>query len=214
MIKLTISKSEKILWPSLGLLSFAFFESFLLILIPGFGLRVWFQNLNKSRLSGEIIDHFLYSPVTGVVLGTEDIGECSHIYIRSLPVFGDLIYSPLDGEVTSVSELEQNRLCSFFNKNFSTEITPKYKIALKNKKVPEVCFEVFKCFEPFSPESNLISGDIVKKFTPIVENSLGSVIRIRIPKEFSLIAQRGNVVIANKSIIFGYVDKEIDESRT
>ena len=80
--------------------------------------------------------------------------------------------------------------------------------------MPEIYFEVFKCLEPFSPKSNLIMGDLVKKFTPIVENSLGSVIRIKIPKEFTLIAQRGNVVIANKSIIFGYVDKEIDESRT
>ena len=190
MKSITLSKFEKVFWVLTFFLSwplgFVYFLFFGLLLIFRFRLSHNSSNLN---LNSEIIDNFLYSPVSGLVMEVDERENFNLICLKSLPIFGDMLFSPGDLEVRDV----------FSPREKGTS----FNIVLETKESEKLTISVSPYFDMISSSSSLQKGDKIAKYSSFMEIGMGGDVFLEIPKSHSLQIKKGSIIWARKSVISG-----------
>ena len=150
----TLSSAEKLFW----VISFFILWGIGLIYIPFLILLIYLRlklNLhsNNMSLNSEIVDNFFYSPVSGLVKDINSEGKFTKIGIKSLPIFGDILFSPNELEVQSMS-LGGNGANSL-------------KLVLNSREGDEIEIDTSPYFDFMSCISNLMKGDKIAKYSPL-----------------------------------------------
>ena len=184
------SRIEKIFWILIFLFSLGIsgLLSFLILVLLFLRIRLGFYS-TSINLDSEIIDNFLYSPVSGLVKEIEYGDDFTRIIIKSFPMFGDILFSPNNLEVKDVllKDMEKRHL----------------EILFETREHEEIGISVLPYVKMIKCSCFLSKGDKLLKYTSFLQVDFGGDIYLKIPKTQSIHLKKGHLLWARKTVISG-----------